>query len=103
MGKIEDANNTNKPAGRSDNVPRSHRIGIIRIAARHALQTQKMLGKEGQVDSQEYNKEMHARKGGVQRKACEYCISESNPRKDGKDRTHGQNVMEMCHHVVGIV
>lgn len=78
-------------------------VGKIRIPPRHACQSQEMLGKEGQVDTHEHQSEVNLAVDFVVDVTRDLAESEVETGEDAEDGPHGQDVMEMGHHVVSVV
>src|SRR6266567_1878178 len=90
-------------ADRGDVVPVGECVGVVDDAARHAGEPQEMLRKERDVDADERDPEMQL--------AERFVISVAGHFREpivpaGEDREHGaerEHVMEMRHHVVGVL
>ena len=71
------------------------------IPSRHPLKSQKVLRKKRQVDPQESQDKVGP--VGIPDKSEHHRSSENNPQKNGKNSPHGEYVVEMSYHIVGVM
>ncbi len=90
-------------ADRGDEVPAGEGVRIVGVAARHAGQAEEMLREEGQVHADEGEPEMDACRGFRVLVAGHLADPVVEAGEDREDRAQRQHVVEMRHHVVGVV
>lgn len=83
--KEHDSSNPYKSARRSDYVSSYHRIWVIGVSTRHALEPKKVLREERKVHPYKHDGELCLCHCVIKRKPSKHLIPEIKPREDSED------------------